>query len=111
MTKCCVPCARTATETLPVAETVGWLADKLSIVELKRYHMREQMERTDVAPEFRTQCNDKLEALTRQRDDLAEELATLLADIASGRVVPRVYRQFKMYNDPAYRVKRDQGKA
>ena len=94
-----------------MAETVGWLADKLSIMELKRYHMREQMERTDVAAEFRQQCSNKLAVLTLQRDDLAEELATLLADIASGRVVPRVYRQFKMYNDPAYRVSRDRGKA
>jgi hypothetical protein len=94
-----------------VAETVGWLADKLSIVELKRYHMREQMERSDVTPEFRSQCGAKLEVLTRQRDDLAQELATLLADIASGRVVPKVYRQFKMYNDPAYRVSRDGSKA
>jgi hypothetical protein len=94
-----------------VAETVGWLADKLSIVELKRYHMREQMERTDVTTGFREQCSAKLEVLTRQRDDLAEELAKLLGDIASGRVVPKVYRQFKMYNDPAYRVSRDGGKA
>ena len=94
-----------------MAETVGWLADKLSIVELKRYHMREQMERTDVTSEFRDQCSNTLEVLTRQRDDLAEELATLLADIASGRVIPRVYRQFKMYNDPVYRVARDEGKA
>jgi uncharacterized protein DUF4254 len=94
-----------------VAETVGWLADKLSIVELKRYHMREQMERTDVTAEFREQCSARLAVLTRQRDDLAEELAALLADIASGRVVPKVYRQFKMYNDPAYRVSRDGGKA
>jgi Protein of unknown function (DUF4254) len=111
MTKCCVRFARIAMETRPVAETVGWLADKLSIVELKRYHMREQMERTDIAADFREQCSSKLEVLTRQRDDLAEELATLLADIASGRVVPRVYRQFKMYNDPAYRASRDEGKA
>ena len=94
-----------------VAETVGWLADKLSIVELKRYHMREQMERTDVTTDFREQCSARLEVLTRQRDDLAEELATLLADIASGRVVPKVYRQFKMYNDPAYRLSREGGKA
>ena len=94
-----------------MAETVGWLADKLSIVELKRYHMREQMERADISAEFREQCSNKLQVLTQQRDDLAAELATLLADIASGRVVPRVYRQFKMYNDPAYRVPRDEGKA
>ena len=109
--RCCARYARAATGKRPVAETVGWLADKLSIVELKRYHMREQMERTDVAADFREQCSDKLAVLTRQRDDLAEELATLLADIASGRVVPRVYRQFKMYNDPAYRVKRNESKA
>jgi len=94
-----------------VAETVGWLADKLSIVELKRFHMAEQADRSDITSEFRTQCRGKLEVLTRQRDDLAEELATLLADISSGRVVPRVYRQFKMYNDPAYRAPRDPGKA
>ena len=94
-----------------MAETVGWLADKLSIVELKRYHMREQMERDDIDADFRQQCNKKLEVLTRQRDDLSAELAALLADIASGRVVPRVYRQFKMYNDPAYRASRGEGKA
>jgi hypothetical protein len=94
-----------------VAETVGWLADKLSIIELKRYHMREQMERTDAAASFREACRDKLEILTRQRDDLAEELAQLLGDIASGRVVPRVYRQYKMYNDPQYRASRGEGSA
>jgi hypothetical protein len=88
-----------------MAETVGWLADKISIVELKIYHMREQVERTDVAPEFRAQCEQRLEVLQLQRDDLADELTTLLHDLASGRVVPKVYRQFKMYNDPAYRAR------
>jgi hypothetical protein len=87
-----------------MAETVGWLADKISIMELKRYHMREQSERDDASDEFRAQCRAKLEVLTLQRDDLAAELTQLLADIASGRVVPKVYRQFKMYNDPKYRV-------
>jgi hypothetical protein len=86
-----------------MAETVGWLADKISIVELKIYHMKEQVERADATPEFRAQCEAKLEVLRMQRDDLAEELTALLSDIASGRVVPKVYRQFKMYNDPAYR--------
>ncbi len=86
-----------------MAETVGWLADKISIVELKIYHMREQAERADATPEFRAQCRERLEVLHQQRDDLAEELTTLLGDIASGKVVPRVYRQFKMYNDPRYR--------
>lgn len=87
-----------------MAETVGWLADKLSIVELKRYHMHEQVGRRDVSDDFRAQCEDKLAVLTMQRDDLAAELTQLLTDIAAGRVVPKVYRQFKMYNDPKYRV-------
>ncbi len=86
-----------------MAETVGWLADKISIMELKIYHMREQSRREDVTPEFRARCAERVAVLELQRDDLAEELTTLLGDLASGKVVPKVYRQFKMYNDPAYR--------
>lgn len=87
-----------------MAETVGSLADKLSIVELKIYHMQEQADRADADAGFRERCQDRLSVLRTQRDDLAEELTTLLADIASGRVVPKVYRQFKMYNDPQYKA-------
>ena len=101
-----MPCAPRRPVTDPVAETVGSLADKLSIVELKIYHMREQTERQDVTPEFRARCVAQLEVLAAQRDDLAAELTTLLADIAAGRLVPKVYRQFKMYNDPGYRQAR-----
>jgi hypothetical protein len=85
-----------------VAETIGWLADKLSIVELKIYHMREQAERDDRPAEFRARCLDRLTVLEEQRDDLAAELTRLASDIAAGRVTPKVYRQFKMYNDPQY---------
>ena len=86
-----------------MAETVGWLADKISIMELKIYHMREQAERADAAADFRAKCADRVRVLEQQRDDLADELAALLEGLASGAVVPKVYRQFKMYNDPAYR--------
>jgi hypothetical protein len=86
-----------------VAETVGSLVDKLSIVELKIFHMAEQAQRTDRPPAFRAQCADRLAVLRLQRDDLSEELTTLLSDVAAGRVVPKVYRQFKMYNDARYR--------
>ena len=105
MRPCSAPFARPpAASPAPVAETVGWLADKLSIVELKIYHMREQAERLDASPEFRATCEARLGVLRTQRDDLAAELTTLLSDIAAGRVVPKVYRQFKMYNDPGYRL-------
>ena len=86
-----------------MAETIGWLADKISIMELKLYHMREQSERADVTDEFRAQCVERVAVLERQRDDLAAELTALLDGLASGAVVPTVYRQFKMYNDPRYR--------
>jgi hypothetical protein len=42
-----------------VAETVGSLADKLSIVELKIYHMQEQADRADADPGFRERCLDR----------------------------------------------------
>jgi len=86
-----------------MAETLGSLVDKITIIELKIYHMREQAERTDRGPDFRAQCDSKLEVMREQRDDLAAELTALVGDIAAGRVVPKVYRQFKMYNDPQYR--------
>ena len=86
-----------------MAETVGWLVDKITIIELKIFHMREQADRTDVSPEFRERCEMRLAVMREQRDDLAAELTKLIADMAGGRVVPKVYRQFKMYNDPQYK--------
>ena len=86
-----------------VAETVGALADKLIIVQLKLYHMTEQAERVDASADFRGQCLDRVEVLRDQRAGLSKELDELLSAIASGAVVPRVFRQFKMYNDPRYR--------
>ena len=86
-----------------MAETVGSLVDKLSIMELKIYHMREQVDREDASEEFRAGCQTRLDVLRAQRDDLAGELTELVSALAEGRIVPKVYRQFKMYNDPAYR--------
>jgi len=86
-----------------VAETIGSLVDKITIIELKIYHMREQSQRDDVTAEFRERCEQRLAVLREQRDDLATELTKLGLDISTRRVVPKVYRQFKMYNDPQYR--------
>lgn len=86
-----------------MAETIGSLVDKITIIELKIYHMREQALRDDVDADFRARCQARLDVMREQRDDLATELTRLARDIAGGRVVPKVYRQFKMYNDPQYR--------
>ena len=87
-----------------MAETVGSLVDKLSIMELKIYHMREQVDRADADPAHRARCAEKLLVLQTQRDDLAAEITDLWARVAAGTYRPKVYRQFKMYNDPQYRT-------
>jgi len=81
-------------------ETPGAAIDRLSILALKLYHMREQVERNDADAQHRIQCAHKLAVLERQRDDLVAALATLLADLEAGRKQLKLYRQFKMYNDP-----------
>ena len=86
-----------------MAETVGSLVDKISIMELKLFHMREQAERPDADADFRAACQQRVTVLARQRDDLSAELTQLLQDLASGRARAKVYRQYKMYNDPQYR--------
>lgn len=51
-------------------ETVGSLIDKLSINELKIFHMEEQRNRNDVDDLFRNRCDERLEILTIQKSDL-----------------------------------------
>ncbi|OIO01152.1 MAG: hypothetical protein COX65_06870 [Elusimicrobia bacterium CG_4_10_14_0_2_um_filter_56_8] len=88
-----------------MAETIGSLADKLSILQLKIFHMKEQLQRTD-APQAHTEaCTARLGVMAEQRKDLEEELTRLVSDVAAGRVRLKIYRQFKMYNDPKYRAK------
>jgi hypothetical protein len=86
-----------------MAETLGSLADKISIIELKRYYMAKQTERRDVDEEHRKACLHKLSILTEQRDDLVDEIDTLFQAVMSGEQRLKVYRQYKMYNDPKYR--------
>jgi hypothetical protein len=87
-----------------MAETIGSLIDKICIVELKIYHTQEQVDRTDVEADHVAMCRDRLATLGRQRDDLVLELTDTAAAWAAGRWTPKVYRQFKMYNDPRFRV-------
>lgn len=84
-------------------ETVGSLIDKLSINELKIFHMKEQRNRNDVDDLFRNRCDERLEILTIQKNDLKEELQQLMEDVFSGRKKIKLYRQLKMYNDKQYK--------
>jgi hypothetical protein len=85
------------------SETPGAMIDRLSILALKIRAMHAQVARTDAAPSHRDACAEKLARLTLQRDELAESLARLLSECVTGQAWFRVYRQFKMYNDPVYR--------
>ncbi len=82
-------------------ESPAWAVDRLSILALKIYHMREQVERTDATPEHRAKCAAKLEVLLEQQKDLSLAIDQLLEDISKGRKYMKVYKQMKMYNDPA----------
>ena len=89
-----------------MAETLGSLTDKITILELKRYYMERQTERSDVSEEHRQQCRLKLAVLTEQRDDLVVEINQLFEAVMTKQQQLKVYRQFKMYNDPKYRIPR-----
>ncbi len=82
------------------SETAGAMVDRLSILSLKIHHMRLQAERRDVDQAHRDTCNAKLARLVEQRQDLAACLDRLLREAARGEAFFKVYRQFKMYNDP-----------
>jgi hypothetical protein len=83
------------------SETAGAMVDRLSILALKIHHMRAQAQRHEAGPEHMQACAYKLERLVTQRQDLMSCLDSLLADARAGRAFFKVYRQFKMYNDPS----------
>ena len=82
-------------------ESPAWAIDRLSILALNIYHMREQVERTGVAEEHIRKCQEKLNVLAEQQIDLGTAIDQLLKDIQEGRKYMKVYRQMKMYNDPS----------
>jgi hypothetical protein len=82
-------------------ESPAWAVDRLSILMLKIWHMQEQTERTDADSEHINKCRAKLDVLLEQKVDLSTAIDQLLEDIEAGRKYMKVYRQMKMYNDPA----------
>ncbi len=75
--------------------------DRLSILALKIYHMKSEAERPDASDLHRISCQQKLAILHEQRKDLSQAIDELISDIAGGRKYMKVYKQMKMYNDPA----------
>lgn len=82
------------------SETPAWLLDRMSILQLKLYHFREQVDRPSVSDEHRQKAQQKLDVLLEQESDLARCFDELIEDIQNGDRYMKVYRQMKMYNDP-----------
>jgi|SRR5690606_16562270 len=81
------------------SETPAWLLDRMSILMLKIYHMREQTQRKDVTEDHIQRCQAKLNVLLEQQQDMQQAYDELMEDIQSGARKFKVYRQMKMYND------------
>ncbi|MFZ2431083.1 MAG: DUF4254 domain-containing protein [Lutibacter sp.] len=81
------------------SETPAWAIDRLSILALKIYHMREEATRETASEEHRAKCQEKLNVLLEQRVDLSTAIDDLLNDFATGEKYVKVYKQMKMYND------------
>ncbi len=80
-------------------ETPAWAIDRLSILALKIYHMNLEANRMEASKEHRESCQEKLDILLIQREDLSIAIDQLLAEIESGEKYMRLYKQMKMYND------------
>ncbi len=83
------------------SETPAWLLDRMSILMLKIYHMKEQTERIDVSADHVKATNAKLATLLEQKSDMELAYDELLEDISQGKRRFKIYRQMKMYNDPS----------
>ncbi|WP_313156676.1 DUF4254 domain-containing protein [Sphingobacterium multivorum] len=82
-------------------ESPAWAIDRLSILALKIYHMEQETLRTDASEAHIISCQEKLNVLLEQRKDLSQSIDELMSAIASGDKYMKVYKQMKMYNDPA----------
>jgi hypothetical protein len=88
-------------EDIPMnSETPGNIIDRLSILSLKIYHMRQETRRRDAPADNALRCRKKLEILWEQKKDLHQCLDQLIEDLIQGRKRLKVYYQLKMYNDP-----------
>lgn len=80
-------------------ESPAWAIDRLSILSLKIYHMDEEANRASASEEHRAKCQEKLETLLDQKEDMFTAITEFLDDLEEGNKYMKVYKQMKMYND------------
>jgi hypothetical protein len=83
------------------SESPGLMLDRLSILSLKLFHTREEIDRPHAPPGHGERNLQRLKILVEQRDDLAGALDRLWQQILNRQRRFKLYHQLKMYNDPA----------
>lgn len=83
------------------SESPGLIIDRLSILALKIYHTREETQRAEAPAGHAERNGERLAVLEEQRLDLAGCLGCLWDETLRGMRRFKLYRQLKMYNDPA----------
>jgi hypothetical protein len=83
------------------SESPGLMIDRLSILALKIWHTREESERSGAGAGHTERNRERLAILQEQRADLAHCLDRLWHETLEGTRRFKLYRQLKMYNDPA----------
>lgn len=78
--------SKTVRSYLKMAETLGSLIDKLTIVNIKVWHLEEIRNAKDsIADEKRLEAADNLTILNRHRNELVQEIDEFLRDTLSGK--------------------------
>ena len=69
-----------------MAETLGSLIDKLSIKNLRYWHLDEDSQARDASDPRKQELMDKMELVDRQRKELLEEIDVFLSSALAGEV-------------------------
>jgi Protein of unknown function (DUF4254) len=83
------------------SESPGLILDRLSILSLKVFHTQEEIDRREAPPGHSERNRERLCVLVEQRGDLASSLDRLWQQVLNRQRAFKLYRQLKMYNDPA----------
>ncbi|NLB34692.1 MAG: DUF4254 domain-containing protein [Elusimicrobia bacterium] len=83
-------------------ETPGSAIDRMSIASLKIFHMAEEAARDDASEEHIQKSSSRLNLIKIQLSDLMAAFDLLVSDLFAKEKQLKIYRQFKMYNDPEF---------
>lgn len=84
------------------SETPGSIVDRISSISLKIFHMKEHLANDNLENKQAKILQLRLAVLKEQITDLAQSMDKLLLDLRQSRKKHKVYRQFKLYNDPSF---------